>query len=692
MEESVVLPDNTKQASSSEAKKRETSDVWTYFTKKGMGTDGIGRAECIGCKKIFKSGGKLYGTSTLWRHTKSCKKIKFHDVGQMLVDCEGKLMSRKIDPKVARGLLAAAVIKHDLAFSLVEYSGFRTYIKYLNPDAPSISRNTLVSDITKMYVCEKEKLKQILAGIRNRICLTSDCWTACTSEGYICLTAHFVDRDWKLKSKLLNFTHMPPPHSGVELARKLFGFLKEWGIEKKIFSLTLDNASSNDNMQDILKRQLSMHDSLLCDGDFFHIRCSAHILNLIVQEGLKVANDALVKIRDSVKYVRGSESRMRKFEECVKEVGNIDTSIGLRLDVSTRWNSTYLMLNSVIRYKKVFTSLQLVDKNYKYCPSSLEWSRAEKIYEFLEPFYDTTNLISGTSYPTSNLYFMQVWKIERLLQENKINNDEVIRNMCCAMWNRFEKYWSEYSITLAFGVVLDPRYKLSMLKYFYSKVEMDEAKVEEKVSLVKTKLYKLFEHYNVGNMSSSSQDPSSTNLGSILDVRKCGDKRMYDEIEEYESQTITSTGKSELELYLEEPKLLIKFNPKLDVLQHWKDNHHRFPSVALMACDVLAIPITTVASESSFSIGSRILTKYRSSMLPEKVQTLICTRNWLHGFSRDIEEEVASNKSTISDVASNSNPVTIDEDEDVEENEDEDDVEDILEMSNAYHLIDDFNI
>jgi len=81
-----------------------------------------------------------------------------------------------------------------------------------------------------------------------------------------------------------------------------------------------------------------------------------------------------------------------------------------------------------------------------------------------------------------------------------------------------------------------------------------------------------------------------------------------------------------LHTYLEESRLPLR---ELDVLSWWKTNEHRYPSVARMARDILAIPITTVASESTFSLSGRILTKYRQSTLPENAEAIVQTRSWL---------------------------------------------------------------
>ena len=57
--------------------------------------------------------------------------------------------------------------------------------------------------------------------------------------------------------------------------KHLIGQQCEWGLESKVFSVTLDNATSNGISVDRLKEQLDLKGYLLCHGDFFHMRCCA---------------------------------------------------------------------------------------------------------------------------------------------------------------------------------------------------------------------------------------------------------------------------------------------------------------------------------------------------------------------------------------------------------------------------------
>lgn len=122
---------------------------------------------------------------------------------------------------------------------------------------------------------------------------------------------------------------------------------------------------------------LNLDDNLLCKRGFlFHVRRCAHILNLIVHDGLDFISGALSKIRDTVKDFKASTARRIALSDCIEG----DEEAVFSLDVQHRWNSTYLMLEKALKYERALNRFKVVDKSYRYCPSSQEWKRAKLIH------------------------------------------------------------------------------------------------------------------------------------------------------------------------------------------------------------------------------------------------------------------------------------------------------------------------
>jgi len=53
------------------------------------------------------------------------------------------------------------------------------------------------------------------------------------------------------------------------------------------------------------------------DGECFQMRCFAHVLNLIVYDGLSSVKGSIITLGSVVRYVSSSPSRSRIFEICV---------------------------------------------------------------------------------------------------------------------------------------------------------------------------------------------------------------------------------------------------------------------------------------------------------------------------------------------------------------------------------------
>ncbi|GJR64653.1 zinc finger BED domain-containing protein RICESLEEPER 2-like protein, partial [Tanacetum coccineum] len=310
---------------------------------------------------------------------------------------------------------------------------------------------------------------------------------------------------------------------------------------------------------------------------------------------LKVIEGAIEKVRESVKFVRGSSGRKRKFAECIAQL-SLKCGRHVRQDIVTRWNYTYLMLDCALVYERAYARLKLVDSSYKTCPTEEEWARIRAITKILKPFYDITTLFSGTSYPTSNLYFHNVWKIQLHIQEATASWDPVISGMAKEMKTKFEKYWDTYSMILSFAVILDPRYKMKIIEYCFDKLGMVGEMLSDKVGSIESGLRKLYNGYQV-----RADAIHDLNLATSQNVAVENPSDYLDGFESFRSRYDNLLKeKSQLDKYLEEPPLDRFQHPNLNILQYWKENQRRYPELAQMAHDILSIPILEGESREVF--------------------------------------------------------------------------------------------
>ncbi|KAM0056897.1 putative HAT dimerization domain, ribonuclease H-like superfamily, hAT-like transposase, RNase-H [Helianthus debilis subsp. tardiflorus] len=459
----------------------------------------------------------------------------------------------------------------------------------------------------------------------------------------MCLTAHLIDDDWRLHKRIINFCPIVG-HSGVLIGRAVEKCLIEWGL-KNVISVTVDNASSNDLAIKHLQKILNHWECGVLKGEFLHVRCAAHILNLVVKDGLSNMISSIKKVRAIVKYVRASPARLQKFLACVEEE-KIESNSLVCMDFETRWNSTFLMLESAIKFKKAFSNLLLKDsscvKEVLKCECGLlneeDWNNVNSLLPFLKIFYEATLRFSGSRYVTSNSYVYEILGIGTVIDGFSMSSDDSISSMALNMKRKYQKYWGDVTKLnhfLFIAVVLDPRRKWKYIKWVVSAKYVDE----RILTSLDSNLRSLFEFYKKSmpqkekefEVSSSTSMPmGGSNSSDTMDV----DELLTKKFEMAMGSSQTSLNKSELDKYLDEDRE--PMDARFHILKWWKVQQCRYPVLAKMARDILAIPVSTVASESAFSTGGRVLVSFRTSLTPRMVEALVCAQDWLRASNKPI--------------------------------------------------------
>ncbi|CAL2238558.1 unnamed protein product [Prunus armeniaca] len=210
---------------------------------------------------------------------------------------------------------------------------------------------------------------------------------------------------------------------------------------KKILAITTDNASSSMKTIDYLKSKMGhwKNGCLVLEGKYTHVRFCAHIINLIVRDGLKKLEKSILSIRNAV-----------------------------------RWNLTYMMLDAALREDEGVVAFR--PKKRVGPPTKEDWSNALIFVKFLKG--EIGDLLFGDQLPSQT------------------HTSTVLKDMACSMKMKFEKYWGDLDkVNQLSMVVLDPRYKFGNLEFVLKRRFENLQDATKKKNEVKKLLMKLYEEY-----------------------------------------------------------------------------------------------------------------------------------------------------------------------------------------------------
>lgn len=186
------------------------------------------------------------------------------------------------------------------------------------------------------------------------------------------------------------------------------------------------------------------------------------------------------------------------------------------------------------------------------------------------------------------------------------------------------------------AVILDPRFRMKFVKFifknYYNFVEGDCKSI--KVTDTLTSSYNHYKNYIVGTSCETVEDKADVlSEVSAMDTSDVWQSQ-WEKFLEKENDNIDD--KFDLDKYLEDNVEKIK---DFNILTWWKASSERYPVVSRITRDMLVIPTSTVASESIFSTGDRILDCYQSSLSPKTTEAIIRTQQWLHSASTECKIE-----------------------------------------------------
>jgi hypothetical protein len=487
-------------------------------------------------------------------------------------------------------------------YSIVEDDGFKNLITFAFPHYELPGREYFKSYINKLYEENVEKVKHEMLQAQY-ITLTSDLWTAVSTETYATITAHFIVNG-KLKSYVLDTKPFGSArHTGENIKIVFEATISKWNLDKKVVAIVTDNAYN-------IVNAVSFSDNI-------SIRCSAHTLQLAIQDAFEeqeIINGILAKCRSIVTHFKHSSQSYAKLSN-IQKLHNFKQH-KLIQEVSTRWNSTYYMIERLYEQKSALSLFCSENPDLGVAElTNQEWRVLDSLINILEPLEAATRILSGDLYCNISLIIPLITGLIVQLKCRKSTEAAVNKfrdRLVDSLKSRFA--YAEQNSLITIATILDPRVKDTCF--------FDESNKRKAIKCVLDVLNENSKETTV-QLSTSSitieqfrPPPSKRPCFSLTDFIL--EQQLIDE------QTENAEVAKELDNYLKQPICLKKDDKDpVDVLEWWERNKFCFPNLYRLTAKYLSIPSTSCPCERIFSKAGQIISKKRSRLKPKNFNSLL---------------------------------------------------------------------
>ncbi|KAI7809392.1 putative zinc finger BED domain-containing protein 1-like [Triplophysa rosa] len=462
------------------------------------------------------------------------------------------LSGRKCDARRSEEItkrICSMVVKDILPISVICGEGFQELLGYIEPNYGIPSRFTITRRIEALYEERKKTLKSRLESTKF-VALTTDCWTALTTESYIKVTCCYIDDDWQFNSAVLLTQSMPSRHTAENLAAKLIDSVETWGLNGEVSACVHDNA----------RNIVAANSPGRVNWD--SVPCFAHTLQLAVNDGFKVfVHRVIVAAGRLVRHFNHSTPACKALE--AKQDQMQLPKHQLIQSCKTRWNSVCDMFGRLLEQRWAVTAV-LSDRTV----TKLQDARTLEIRdEYWQIMTEITPVIVSISniYPITfsllNTHLMRAEDDGHRVTEFKA---KVRQSLSDRMEVDADELVAKPALIASF---LDPQAAKAKLTEMCASLAMATTEDEQAVS-------------DDAAAQAGDEQRSKSNAMLLL----LGDN--------YSAPREITDCPEEVDIYMRDSPLSLDDNP----LDLWKSHETRFPRLAILARRYLCIPGTSVPS------------------------------------------------------------------------------------------------